>query len=40
MVNKDAAAQTIRVAVGSTTTTPPADEWDVYGYTLQPNDTL
>ena len=40
VVNKDAAAQTIRVAVGSTTTTPAADEWDVYGYTIQPNDTL
>lgn len=39
-VNKDAAAQTIRIAVGSTTTTPGATEWDVYGYTIQPNDTL
>lgn len=39
-VNKDAAAQTIRIAVGATTTTPGATEWDVYGYTIQPNDTL
>ena len=38
--NKDAAAQTIRIAVGATTTTPAATEWDVYGYSIAPGDTL
>jgi hypothetical protein len=39
-VNKDAAAQTIRIALGSQTITPAATEWDVYGYSLQPGETL
>lgn len=38
--NKDAAAQTVRIAVGATTTTPGATEWDVYGYSIAPGDTL
>ena len=38
--NKDAAAQTIRIAVGATTTTPAATEWDVYGYSIASGDTL
>lgn len=38
--NKDAAAQTVRIAVGATTTTPAATEWDVYGYTIASGDTL
>jgi len=39
-VNKNAAAQTVRIAIGTTTTTPGVTEWDVYDSTIGSEDSL
>lgn len=39
-VNKNAAAQTVRVAIGCATTTPGVTEWDVYDFTIGAKDSL
>lgn len=39
-VNKNAAAQTVRIAIGCASTTPGVTEFDVYGFSVGPNDAL
>lgn len=39
-VNKNASAQTIRVAIGAPSTTPVAGDWDVYDFTIDAKDSL
>lgn len=39
-VNKNAAAQTVRIAIGCASTTPDVTEFDVYDFTVGPKDSL